>query len=162
MTSYNKGLSFAAGSILLWGTFPIFYKQLEHIQLVSVIGHRMIWAMVFMLVVITALGRIGEVRAVIARPRQLLVLTFTASLLGLSWATYVWAVTHEYIVEASLGYYLTPILSVVIGVLIFREPLRPLQTLAVALAACGVLAQMVINGIVPWLGIFLGGADVPG
>ena len=157
MSSYRQGLLYATGSILLWGAFPIFYKQLEHIPMADVIGHRMIWAMAFMLAVVLVLGRIGEVRKILSQPRQILVLSFTSALLGLSWGTYVWAVLNAYIVEASLGYYLTPILSVAIGVLFFREAMRPLQVLAVALAAAGVVAQVIINGIVPWVGLFLGG-----
>ena len=135
MSPFHQGLAYAAGSILLWGSFPVFYKQLEHLPLSDVIGHRMIWAMAFMLIVITILGRLRNVGVVMRRPRVIATLLFTSALLGLSWGAYVWAVVNAYIVEASLVYYLTPILSVAIGVVFFRESMRPLQIAAVALAA---------------------------
>lgn len=150
------GPAYAAGAILIWGSFPVFFNQLEHIDAVVIIGHRMVWAMVFMLLVIIGLGNFTEARKAIVQKGNLSVLALTGSLLGVSWATYVWAVLNGHIVEASLGYYLTPILSIIAGLVFFRERLNRLQWISVILAASGVASMIVINGIVPWIGMFLG------
>ena len=135
----------------------MFYKQLEHLDLYLIIGHRIIWAFVFLLCVMIWMGRIGQLREVFARPRDLVPLVFTSLLLGSMWAIYVWAVLHELIIEASLGYFMAPIISVVLGLTIFKEHLSRLQIIAVGLAMLGVLCQILLNGIVPWVGLVLGG-----
>lgn len=156
MQNSLAGPAYAAGAILIWGMFPVFFNQLDHIDAVVIIGHRMVWAMVFMLLVVIGLGTFTEARHAFARSGNLPTLAFTGALLGVSWATYVWAVLNGHIVEASLGYYLTPILSIVAGLLFFRERLNRLQWLSVILAAAGVASMIVINNIVPWIGVFLG------
>ena len=156
MANPYAGPAYSAGAILIWGGFPVFFNQLAHIDSVVIIGHRMIWAMVFMLVVIAALGHLRAVREALTRPRTIMVLMLTGALLGVSWATYVWAVLNDFIIEASLGYYLSPLLSIVAAMVFFSERLSRLQWVSVLLAASGVASMIVINNVVPWIGIFLG------
>ena len=157
MSDTRTGLAYTAGSILLWGCFPVYFKQLEGLDLVSIMGHRVVWALLFLLLVVGVSGRLSRIREALAEPRALLWLLLTSAMLASSWVVYIWAVHNELIIEASLGYFLTPILSVVIGLVLFRERLNPWQWSAVLLAAAGVLSMALLNGVVPWVGIFLGG-----
>lgn len=152
------GLGYASGAILLWGSFPLFFKQLEHIDLYTVLGHRMVWAMVCMFCIMAWMGNLYQLKEAFSRPRTLGLLAVTSTLLGMSWTFYIWSVLNGLIVEASLGYFMTPIISVIFALTIFRERMSRLQMLAVGLAALGVLCRMLIHGIVPWAGLMLGGS----
>ena len=157
LTPHQCGLAYTFGAIVTWGLFPFYFKQLDQVDPLLVIGHRMFWAAGFMFFVMSLLNQWGEVKRGLTDPRLIRFSLINASLIGSSWILYVWAILNSHIVEASLGYYLTPILSVLLGLVVFREKLRPLQVLAVALAASGVFSMILINGIVPWIGIALGG-----
>lgn len=157
ITLSTRGLAFAAASILTWGSFPVYFNLLAHVQTMSVIGHRMIWAAVFMIAAFTVVGNREELAAAMRDAGISGNIFVSGCLLGISWVVYVWAVQRGYIVESSLGYFLTPILTVAIGRMIFRERLNPRQWGAVLLAFAGVVAMAALNGIVPWLSLFLGG-----
>ena len=157
MSTHRTGLAYTAGAICLWGCFPVFFKQLEHMDLVSIMGHRVVWALLFMVAVMGITGGLSLARDAMPSARTLLWLLLTSMMLASSWAVYIWAVHNELIIEASLGYFLTPILSVVTGLVVFRERLNPWQWLSVLLAAAGVASIAVINDVVPWVGIYLGG-----
>lgn len=152
------GLGYASGAILLWGSFPLFFKQLEHIDLYTIMGYRMVWAAVFMFCVMAWMGKLAQLREAFSRPGMLGLLAVTSALLGVCWVVYVWAVLNGLIIEASLGYFLTPIISVIFGLTIFRERMSRLQGLAVTLAALGVLCRILVSGVVPWIGLMLGGS----
>lgn len=154
----SSGLGYASGAILLWSVFPLFYKQLEHLDTIDIIGHRIIWAWAFMLVVVTLMGQLPQIVSALKDVRTACTLAATSMLMGASWALYVWAILTDHIVEASFGFYLTPIISVVFGLILFRERLSRLQAVSVLLAAAGVLYQLAANEIVPWFGLLLGGA----
>jgi chloramphenicol-sensitive protein RarD len=151
----NKGLLFALGAYGLWGLFPIYWKWLRQVDAVQLIGHRIGWSFL-LLIVFIALTRQWQAfwRAALHR-RILLIYSVAALLIGVNWLVYVWAVNANYVVESSLGYFINPLLSVLMGVIFLRERLRPWQWLPVVLAASGVVYLTVAYGRPPWIALTL-------
>lgn len=148
-----SGLAFALAAYLIWGMFPLYFKLLGHVDPVEVLAHRILWTMPLVAVVL-CVGWQWRVVAFAFRDRRLLVLlTCSALLIALNWGVYIWAVTNERILDASLGYYLTPLVSVALGIVVFGERLRPWQWVAIGLAAVGILQLLVVEGVLPWVGL---------
>jgi chloramphenicol-sensitive protein RarD len=151
----KKGLWYGIGAYIAWGLFPIYWKLLEKVPAPQLIGHRVVWSFLFLCVLMTALRGWKSFRAAISSPRILLIYTAAAILLGINWLTYIWAVNAGFIVETSLGYFITPLLSMVLGVVILRERLRLWQWIPVGLAAAGMLYLTFSYGSLPWIGLIL-------
>jgi chloramphenicol-sensitive protein RarD len=149
------GVAYAAGAYLTWGLFPIYFRLLSGVPPVEVLAHRIAWTLVFVAAVVTALGRWPEVLRPLRDRRTLGVLTATAFLISANWLVYIWAVNAGHVLEASLGYFVNPLVNVLLGVVFLRESLRRRQALAVALAAAGVAALVVRAGRVPWVALAL-------
>jgi chloramphenicol-sensitive protein RarD len=151
----HKGFWYAVGAYGLWGLFPIYWKWLHQVPVLQLLGHRIIWSFLFLAVLVLILRQGRVFRSVIANPRILLVYSIAAVFLAINWLTYVWAVNAGFIVETSLGYFINPLLSMLLGVVILRERLRPLQWIPVGLAAAGVLYLTFAYGYFPWIGLTL-------
>lgn len=140
----RRGFIFAVGCYVMWGFLPLYFHILKGISPVNVLAHRMLWSMVLLLCVVLVLRRAGSIfRA--ARGRTLLLLMGSASLIALNWLIYIWAVQQGHVLEASMGYFMNPLLNVALGIIVLGERLRRWQGVAIGLAAVGVLV-MVING----------------
>jgi chloramphenicol-sensitive protein RarD len=148
-----SGLGFALAAYLIWGGFPLYWKQLAGVDPVEVLAHRVLWTLPFAAAVVHFGGHWRPVRAALRDWRQLSLLVLTAALIALNWGVYIWAVANDRVLEASLGYYLTPLVSVLLGVVAFAERLRPLQWAAVAFAAAGVAYLMLAEAAPPWAGL---------
>lgn len=151
----NKGIWFAIGAYGCWGLFPIYWKWLHQVSALQVIGHRIIWSCAILLTVILLTRQWQAFHAAIAAPRVLRIYATAAIVLTLNWLVYVWGVHAGFIVETSLGYYINPLLSVLMGVIFLRERLRPLQWLPVFLAAIGVMYLTLAYGSLPWIALTL-------
>jgi chloramphenicol-sensitive protein RarD len=138
----------------MWGLFPLYWKQLENIPALQLIGHRIAWSFVALFIFVLVTRQVRALRLALDA-RTIRTYTAAALLISVNWFTYVWAVTHGFVVETSLGYYINPLLSVLLGVLIFRERLRPLQWLPLGFAAVGVLYLSLTHGQVPWIALIL-------
>jgi chloramphenicol-sensitive protein RarD len=138
----------------LWGAFPLYFKALSAAPL-EVLGHRVIWSALFLAVILSVQRRWAWLSAVLRTRRVLLAAFASASLLSVNWFVYIWAVAEGRVVDASLGYFITPLVSVLIGVLLLGEALRPGQWLAMGTAALGVLWLTVQFGQLPWVGLAL-------
>ena len=145
----------AVAAFLMWGMFPLYWKQLAAVPAIEVVAHRTAWGFVAMAVWVTLLRRWREVRAVASRPRTLLTLGATAALIAVNWSLYVWAVINGHVVESSLGYYINPLVNVVLGVVVLHERLGRVRRAAVALAALGVAVLTVGHGRFPWIAVGL-------
>ena len=154
----NPGLLYAALAYTAWGLFPMYFKQLIHVNAFEVVMHRMVWAMVFLMVVLLVLKRWAWLRDVARQPRVLLAFGLSALLLSANWSVYVWAVQNAHVVDASLGYFILPLVSVALGFIFLHERPRPGQWLAVAVAASGVLWLTVQAGRLPWVALVLAGS----
>lgn len=146
---------FAASAYTLWGIAPLYFKQIDYIPAPEILVHRIVWAFLLLLLVIVLLKQGRDTLALVAKPKLLLWLLLSSLLLGGNWWLFIWAVNNAHMLDASLGYYINPLLNVLLGMLFLGERLRRLQWLAVVLAAGGVLWQVVSFGAVPWIALVL-------
>lgn len=150
------GILLAASAYGIWGLFPAFWKLLSHVPPLDVLAHRILWSVLFAALALVAnAGRRAALRAVLSSRRALLALTASGAAISVNWGTFIWAVTHGRVLESSLGYFLNPLVVVALGVVVLGERLRPLQWLAVALAAAGVAVLAWRSGGLPWVALTL-------
>lgn len=150
----KTGIWYALGAYVLWGLFPIYWKWLQHVSAFQVIGHRITWSFVLLMVVIFATKQWTKFRSLITR-RVLGAYLIAGLLLSVNWLVYVWGVNSGYVVETSLGYFINPLLSVLLGVLFLKERLRPAQWFPIGLAAFGVVYLTKAYGSLPWIALTL-------
>lgn len=150
----KKGILYGIGAYALWGFFPIYWKQLHHVPALQLLGHRIGWSFLLLAAMIWVRGEWPELRAALNK-RTWGIYTIAAVLIGLNWLTYVWAVNAGYIVETSLGYFINPLFSVLMGVIFLRERLRPAQWVPVGVAAAGVVYLTFVYGRLPWIALVL-------
>lgn len=151
----GKGLAAALGAFAIWGLLPVYLKPLHDIAAVEVIAHRVAWSFAFILVFMLVRGELGKLRATLSSPALLSRLVLTSALITINWLTYVWAVGHGHVVETSLGYFINPLVNVLLGVVVLRERLSRVQWLAVGIAATGVAYLTVMTGHPPWIALTL-------
>ena len=151
----RKGIFYAIGAYMMWGFFPLYWKQLETISALQLIGHRIGWSFILLLIVILVTRQWQAFRAAAMQNKTIRIYLAAAILISVNWFTYVWAVTHGYVVETSLGYYINPLFSVLLGVTIFHERLRPVQWIPIVLAALGVLYLTITYRALPWIALAL-------
>lgn len=153
------GIAYAAGSYLLWGILPAYWKLLQQVPPMQILAHRIAWAFVFLvgLLIITGKfsGLLSETRQLIRQPRKTAALLVAAFMLNVNWGLYIWAVNNNHIVQTSLGYYINPLVSVLLGILFLKERLSLWQLAAFLLAAVGVFSLTIQYGAFPWLSILL-------
>ena len=157
MSPHQTGVVAALGAYVIWGLVPIFFKQLGGVPALEIIAHRILWSLLFMLILLGALGRLGAAWGAARNPRTLAQAALAAALVMTNWFTFVWAVNADRILETSLGYFITPLLSILLGVVVLHERLRPRQWLAVALALAGVAIEGWRIGGLPWVSLVLAG-----
>jgi chloramphenicol-sensitive protein RarD len=151
----NVGVLYASLAYVAWGLLPIFFKQLSNVNPFEVVAHRMVWALVFLMCVLAVLKRWTWLCNIARQPRVLLAYWMSAMLLSANWTVYVWAVQNAHVLDASLGYFILPLIYVVIGFVFLNERPRPVQWLAVALAAAGVVWLTIQAGRLPWVALML-------
>jgi chloramphenicol-sensitive protein RarD len=151
----KSGMAFAIGAYILWGLFPIYWKWLRHVSATQVIGHRITWSFIMVLVFILATRQFNKFYRVAFTWRSLWVYSLASGLIGTNWLVYVWAVNSDLIIEASLGYFIFPLLSIVLGVVFLHEHLRPFQWFSIGIAAIGVFYLSIIYGRLPWIALTL-------
>ncbi len=150
----NTGLWYALGAYVLWGLFPIYWKWLHHVPALQLIGHRIGWSFLLLMIVIVATKQWTKFRSALTR-RMLGVYSIAGLLLSVNWLIYVWGVNAGYVVETSLGYFINPLLSVLLGLIFLKERLRPLQWIPVGLATLGVIYLTWTYGSLPWIALSL-------
>lgn len=151
----NKGILAGIGSYILWGLFPIYWKLLEGVPAIEILANRMVWSFVFVAVVLTLQKDWQWLKAASHNRKTLLTYTLAAILLSINWFTYIWAVNAGYVVEASLGYFINPLVNILLGVIFLGERLRLGQVVAVILAGLGVVYLTVSYGSLPWISLIL-------
>ena len=139
----------------MWGFFPLYWPLLEPAGAVEILAHRIVWSLVVMAVVVVAMRRGSRLRATLADRRTRWLLAVAAVLITVNWGTYIWGVNHHHVVETSLGYFINPLVSVLLGVLVLGERLRRLQWAALGVAAVAVVALTVEYGHPPWVALIL-------
>jgi chloramphenicol-sensitive protein RarD len=152
----SSGIAFGVGAFLVWGTFPAFFGLLDFADPLEVLAHRVVWTLVLMLIVLAVLGRLASLRGISGRT-WLLVAAASAAI-AVNWGMYIYAVVSGRVVEAALGYFINPLVTVLLGVVIFRERLRRAQIAALVLAATAVVVITVDYGKPPIVALVLAGS----
>jgi chloramphenicol-sensitive protein RarD len=151
----HAGLVYAALAFVWWGLFPLYFRIVTSVAPPQILAHRVVWCLLFLVVVLTWRGQWGWLRQVLGRPRVLAAFVASALLIGANWLAYIWAVSRGQVLEASLGYFITPLVNVLLGVTLLKERLRRAQWVALAIAAGGVLWLTVQAGRPPWIALSL-------
>ena len=153
MSESRRGVAYGVAAYGLWGLFPLYWPLLKPAGAVEILAHRMVWSLAVVLVILAITRNWAWIR-VLSR-RRLALLTLAAAVVTLNWGTYIWGVNNAHVVETSLGYFINPLVSVALGVLVLGERLRPLQWVAIGIGAAAVLALAVDYGRPPWIALVL-------
>jgi len=151
----RRGYILGLTAYIIWGLFPLYFKAIQSVPALEIIVHRALWSALFGALLLLVWKHPGWLRELLNNPKRFAVLALSGVLIASNWLVYVWAVNNERMLEASLGYYINPLVNVLLGMLILGERLRRLQWLAVALAALGVLQQLWQVGSIPWVSLVL-------
>ena len=149
--SAGEGVLLGVGSTLIWGMFPLVFKQVAHIPALEVLAHRSVWSLFFVIVLMVLVGRFHELSSkTFYALKTLKTMALSGFAVACNWGIFIWAVANDLVLQSSLGYYISPLMSVVLGVVFLREHLRTSSWVAVGIAALGVMYLVVSLGIVPW------------
>lgn len=151
----GEGLVFGVTAYLVWGFFPIYFKALSTVPPLQVLSHRIVWSVLFIWILILWRGKTKDIRAAFSNRKSLLLLALTALLIATNWLVFIIAVEHAQVIQSSLGYFMTPFVSVLFGYLFLQERLRRMQMIALFLAAVGVLLLTIQSGHFPWTALIL-------
>jgi len=149
------GLITGLTAFLIWGLSPVYWKQLLHVPALEVILHRVVWSFIFLLPIIVLRGRWQEFVSTIRNPKALAILMLTALFISINWFVYIWSVTNNHLLQASLGYFINPLVNVLLGMVFLKERFRRLQILALVVAVGGVLYLTFYFGQFPWISLTL-------
>lgn len=151
----RRGFFFALSAYVLWGFLPFYMKAVSHIPAVEVVAHRVIWSVPLAGLVLLVLGRTGDIRMAFRQPRMLGMAALTAAIISVNWGIYVWAIAVDRTVETALGYYINPLVTVLLGSLLLGEKLNRYQVVAVGLAIAAVAVLTMEAGGLPWVSLVL-------
>ncbi|MCG6657181.1 EamA family transporter RarD [Halomonas campisalis] len=149
------GVTYGLAAYVMWGCFPLFFALFEGVPAFEILIHRVLWSCLFLIGVVSLLRRWGPVRLALAEPQRLWRVLGCAVLIAVNWGVYIYAVETRQVFQASLGYFLTPLVNVALGLLVLRERMAGLQRIAVLIAALAIAIQLVLLGKVPWIGLIL-------
>ncbi len=155
MKSSTQGMLYALTAFLIWGVAPLYFKYIGFVPADEIVTHRIIWSCVFLVALVWWTKSGKEFFAVLTTPRFLIQLTITAILIAGNWLLFIWAINHDHMLESSLGYFINPLLNILLGMLFLGETLRRWQWIAVALAVSGVILQIIMLGTFPWIALTL-------
>src|SRR5690625_2196218 len=159
MQNRNKGILYGVSAYLLWGFLPIYWKLLDNSGADVVLAHRIIWSFAFMSVFILVTGRttdfMSELKRIIKNKKTMLIITSASIIISLNWLTFIWAVQAGYVIQTSLGYYINPLVSVLLGVLFLKEKLSHAHILSIIIAGGAVIFLTFSYGVFPWISLLL-------
>ncbi len=155
MSDQRRGFLFGVGAYLLWGLFPLYWPLLEPAGAVEILSHRITWSLITMTLVCLLAGRFSQFRAILSDPRSRRLLSLAAVVIAINWGTYIWGVNNHRVLETSLGYFINPLVTILMGVLILGERLRRWQWVAVGIAGVAVIGLTVEYGRPPWVSLIL-------
>ena len=151
-----RGYIYGLSSYLIWGLFPLYWPLLAPASASETLAHRITWSLVFLAILNTVRKDWNRIGAVLKNRRQFGLLTGASILITINWGVYIWAVFNGHVIDASLGYFMNPIINIAFGVVLFREKIRKMQWFAIAIAATGVISLVISTGQIPWVALTLG------
>lgn len=152
----NPGILYATTAFLCWGLFPLYFHAIGEVPPIEILAHRMLWSLLFLAIVLTARQQWKWLPKVLQQPRVLLSFVASALLLTANWGVYIWSVNNGHVIDASLGYFINPLVNVVLGMIVLKEKLRRAQWIAISVAAGGVAWLTWQSGHLPWIALILG------
>lgn len=159
MDNYRLGIFYGLGAYLLWGVLPIYWKLLQHVEAMEILASRFLWSAVFVFLLLLATGKLNifmqETKVIFSTKKTACCIVLAAIMISFNWGIFIWAVEAGRIVETSMGYYISPLMNVLFGVVFLRERLAKLQIAAVSCAAVGIGVIIVHNGGLPWVALTL-------
>ena len=155
MNQLRLGYLFGLGAYTIWGFIPAYFKLLRPAGAIEVLAHRIVWSLIFMVILLTVIRRWGRIRTLVTNRAALGGIAIAATLIGVNWGTYIYGVNHDRIVETALGYFINPLVVIVLGVVLLHERLRPWQWAAVGMGAVAVAVLTVDYGRPPWIALIL-------
>ena len=155
MNRNGSGIAYGVGAYVIWGLLPIYWRWLDRASAFEILAHRAIWSLLFCFLFLAYQKQLRTTFALLKNPRTFSLLALTSLLLSANWGIYLWSVSVDRVVEAALGYYITPLVAVTFGVLVLKEKLRKLQIISVCLATIGVIILTVAYGHVPLIALGL-------
>lgn len=155
MPETRRGFLLGAAAYGMWGLFPLYWPLLDPAGAVEILAHRIVWSLLVMAALVLVLRRGRRLRWLLSSPRRLTLLTIASVVIGLNWGMFIWGVNNERVVEVSLGYFINPLVTVLIGVVVLKERLRTPQWVALGIAAVAVIGLTVEYGRLPWVAIVL-------
>ncbi|MCA0432833.1 MAG: EamA family transporter RarD [Proteobacteria bacterium] len=158
LSEQQKGVVFCVIAHLFWGTMALYFGFMRHVPVMEIAVNRGVWALPIAAVIVWWLGQYGDVWRVLRNPKYVAILALTSSIIVFNWGFYIWSIEQHRTIEASLGYFINPLLNVVAGYIFLHERFNKAQLIAIVLAAAGVIIQTVATGVLPWLGLMLGGS----
>lgn len=154
-TSSRSGIFYALTAFTLWAIAPIYFKEMSFVPATEILAHRVIWSCILVLVLIVILRYTEALKTVLQSRKVLLAMLGSTLLIGLNWGTFIWAVQNNKMLSASLGYYINPLISILLGVIFFKETLDRVKKAAVALCFCAVVFEVIQFGSLPWIALIL-------
>ncbi|MDX6351633.1 MAG: chloramphenicol-sensitive protein RarD [Streptomyces sp.] len=155
LNEQRAGLAYGFAAYGMWGVFPLYFPLLEPAGALEILAHRMIWSLVVVAVVLLVLRRWQWIPALLRQPKRLGLLALAATVISINWGTYIWGVNSGHVVETSLGYFINPLVTIALGVVVLRERLRPAQWAAVGIGLAAVVVLAVGYGRPPWISLVL-------
>ncbi|WP_010531510.1 EamA family transporter RarD [Lentibacillus jeotgali] len=160
MNQENKaGILYAAGAYFLWGFLPIYWKLLKDTPPGEILAHRILWSFIFMIAIVLAVRKwrpfIQECKRILRDKKQLLGITLASIVISLNWLTFIWAVNNDHVIQSSLGYYINPLVSILLGMIVLKETLTRRQLFSFILAGIGVVNLTISYGVFPWVSLVL-------
>lgn len=154
-TSSRSGIFYALTAFTLWAIAPIYFKEMSFVPATEILAHRVIWSCIIVLVLIILLRYTGALKKVLSSPKTLIAMLISTLLIGLNWGTFIWAVQNNKMLSASLGYYINPLISILLGVIFFKDKLDKVRKAAVVLCFCAVVFEVIQFGSLPWIALIL-------
>ncbi|ALM52500.1 EamA family transporter RarD [Halomonas huangheensis] len=155
MSESTRGVALGLAAYSMWGLFPLFFALFDNVPAVEILTHRILWSCVFLAVVISLLRRWSPIRDALTHPRRLGRVLGCAILIALNWGLYIYSVETQHVLQASLGYFMTPLVNVALGMLVLKERIKPMQGVAILLALMAIGIQLVQLGSLPWISLVL-------
>ena len=149
------GFLYGVAAYTLWGFLPLYWKMLDRIPAMEILAHRISWSFVFVMGILVFQGKLGEYRLVFQNRSNLVRILWATSLITVNWGLYIWSITSGHVVEASMGYYMNPLIVVLLGVIVLKEKLNRWQVVSLVLAALGVAIITIQHGRMPWIALIL-------
>lgn len=155
----RSGIIYATAAYILWGFLPIYWKLVNHVPAGVILANRIVWSFVFMIIIVLAVRKwvpfLEECRSILKDKKRLIGITLASIIISINWLTYIWAVNNGHVIQASLGYYINPIVSILLGMIVLKETLTRRQVISFILAAIGVINLTISFGVFPWIALVL-------